>query len=489
VRASLLWAAFATTCIAAPFLLQPKGTTAHAEAGSQGNPALPGGGATARLRSFTRNAFSAPSGNIGFAKQLDFKIGNAVFRKLWVSSPASTKSSDGLGPLFNARSCQRCHLKDGKGHPPAHENDDAVSMLVRLSIPPQTAYDVALLASGTVNVIPEPTYGGQFQDLAIQGHEHEGRIRLSYSEKAFELADGNVVMLRKPRVLFDGLTYGAMHPQVMTSPRIAPQMIGLGLLDAIPEAHIRALADPEDLNNDGISGRVNEVWSHTEKRTALGRFGWKAGQPTLLQQTADAFAGDMGLSTSLIPAATAGDCTASQTRCQKAPNGIDPNGAPEVRDELLTLTHFYAANLGVPPRRNVDDAAVLAGEQLFLSAGCASCHTPSHTTGPNAAGGKHLSNQVIFPYTDLLLHDMGEGLADHRPEGAASGREWRTPPLWGIGLTQTVSGHTTFLHDGRARNLTEAILWHGGEGQAARDYFAALAKDDRQRLIAFLESL
>ncbi|MEL6288781.1 MAG: di-heme oxidoredictase family protein [Pseudomonadota bacterium] len=453
-----------------------------------GDPRLPGGRATARLKRFNRNAFSAPSGNLSFSRLLDFKIGNAIFRKLWVSSPASTASSDGLGPLYNARSCQRCHLKDGRGHPPAHAGDDAVSMLVRLSVPPLTEDERALLASGKVAVLPEPTYGRQLQDLAVQGHGREARVSLSYETHQVTLAEGEVVTLRKPRIALDELGYGALRDDTMMSLRVAQPMIGLGLLEAIPDADILARADPEDADGDGISGRPNRVWSNARNSLALGRFGWKAGQPTLRSQTASAFAGDMGLSSS-IDDATAGDCTPRQTRCQSAPDGRDPDGRPEVRDALFDLTVFYVSNLGVPPRRNMGAPDVQAGGKLFREIGCAACHTPRHTTGAAPPRGKHLADQVIYPYTDLLLHDMGEGLADGRPEAQASGREWRTPPLWGIGLTQTVSGHTFFLHDGRARNLTEAILWHGGEAQRSRDAFAALPARDRARLLAFLGSL
>jgi CxxC motif-containing protein (DUF1111 family) len=265
-------------------------------------------------------------------------------------------------------------------------------------------------------------------------------------------------------------------------------MIGVGLLEAIPEEQIRAHADPDDEAKDGISGRTNEVPSIEQNKPVLGRFGWKAGKPTVSEQAASAFAGDMGLSTPVIPNA-AGDCTKAQPACLNAPNGnTERDGGFEVGSKLFDHVAFYSQNLAVPPRRNFNDAQVNRGKALFYALGCQSCHTPSFTTG-KVDGQPHLSNQKIWPYSDLLLHDMGEGLADNRPEGVADGREWRTPPLWGIGLTQLVSGHTLFLHDGRARNLEEAILWHGGEAQAARDGYAALSKADREALIKFVESL
>lgn len=452
--------------------------------------ALPGGQATSRGSTDNTNAFSHSSANMGFARELDFKIGNAVFRKVWVSAPASTKSSDGLGPLYNARSCQTCHLKDGRGHPPSGNwpNDNAVSMFLRLSIPPQTDADRELLASGRASVIAEPTYGTQLQDLAIAGHAGEGRMHIVYEELPVTLGDGEVVHLRKPTYTITDLGYGPMHPQAMISPRVAPPMIGLGLLEAIPEADILAAEDPDDRDGDGISGRANRVWSLEHDRLVLGRFGWKAGAPTVLQQSAEAAAGDMGLGSILVPKA-GGDCTERQPACLAAPHGGTAKApGEEFKTELLRLTAFYARNLAVPPRREPDAPEVLAGKAVFHQIGCASCHRPSFMTGTETPDA-HLAGQKIWPYTDLLLHDMGEGLADGRPEGHADGREWRTAPLWGIGLTETVSGHTYFLHDGRARNLVEAILWHGGEAQAARDAFAALDKADRARLIAFLDSL
>jgi CxxC motif-containing protein (DUF1111 family) len=459
-------------------------------AGHDLSAALPGGAATSRAGTDDVNAFSQPSGNMGFAKELDFKIGNAIFRKLWATAPASTKSSDGLGPLYNARACQRCHLKDGRGHPPAANwpDDNAVSMLLRLSIPPQSEADRQLLASGRASVIPEPVYGGQLQDMAIPGIAAEGRLHISYDEEQVTLAGGETVSLRRPTYRITDLGYGPLHPDTMISPRVAQPMIGLGLLEAIPEAEIVALADPEDRDGDGISGKPNRVWSIERGALALGRFGWKAGEPTVLQQAAMAAAHDIGIGSRLVPLA-AGDCTAKQRGCLDAPGGGTPKAPDEeLSKQLLELVAFYSRNLAVPARRDPADPHVAAGEALFHSAGCAACHNPGFTTAAQAHD-PHLANQHIWPYTDLLLHDMGEGLADHRPEALADGREWRTPPLWGIGLTETVSGHSFFLHDGRARTLTEAILRHGGEAQNARDAFAGLSAEDRAALLAFVNSL
>ena len=360
-------------------------------------------------------------------------------------------------------------------------------MFLRLSIPPQTDADRALLAARKINVVPEPTYGGQLQDFAIQGHSSEGKMRIEYEEVPFTFPDGETVTLRKPRYSVDQPGYGPLHPEVMISPRVANQMIGLGLLEAIPEDQIRALADPDDKNGDGVSGRANEVWSIADDKPALGRFGWKAGAPTVRQQSAEAFAGDIGISTPMVRKSS-GDCTENQTDCMNARNGDSEKEGVEAGETFLDLVTFYAQNLAVPRRRDPAHPDVLAGKELFYNAGCAACHRPKFVTG-KMPGQPHLSNQLVWPYTDLLLHDMGEGLADNRPEGVANGREWRTPPLWGIGLTPVVNGHSFYLHDGRARNLTEAILWHDGEARSARDAFTALSRADRDRLIAFVKSL
>ncbi|MGB1111384.1 MAG: di-heme oxidoredictase family protein, partial [Gammaproteobacteria bacterium] len=281
---------------------------------------------------------------------------------------------------------------------------------------------------------------------------------------------------------------GPMAEDVMTSPRVAPAMIGLGLLELIPEADILALADPDDRNKDGISGKAQQTYSQNLKRVALGRFGWKAGMATIDEQNQAAFAGDIGISTPLHPNGF-GECTQHQHECRTAPDGnSEQYEGLEAHKEVTDLVLTYARNLALPMRRDAADTQVLQGKRVFHQAGCAQCHTPSFTTG-NEGSEPHLRNQHIWPYTDLLLHDMGEGLADNRPEGLANGREWRTAPLWGIGATEVVSGHTNFLHDGRARNLLEAILWHGGEAEASRDHVISLGTQDREALIRFLESM
>jgi CxxC motif-containing protein (DUF1111 family) len=439
-------------------------------------------GGAATVRKTDQNAFSLPSANLPPSRRVDFSVGNSFFRSPWVIAPSTTTARDGLGPLFNTNACQNCHIKDGRGHPPAPDAANAVSMLVRLSIPDSPAYARVI---EQVGVVPEPVYGGQFQDMAVPGVTPEGKVRVEYTPVPIRFKDGTEVELRKPVLQFSQLGYGPMHPDTRFSARVAPPMIGLGLLEAIPEEAILANAAAQAKENNGINGRANQVWDDAQQKTVMGRFGWKAGQPNLNQQNVHAFSGDMGLTTSLRPF---DDCTDAQTACKQAPNGNGPDGEPEVSDNILRLVLFYTRNLAVPARRGVNDEQVLAGKNLFFQAGCQSCHTPQYTTAANAAEPE-LANQVIRPYSDLLLHDMGDGLADNRTEFQASGRDWRTPPLWGIGLTQAVSGHTQFLHDGRARNLLEAVLWHGGEAQKAQQQVLSFNAEQRAALLAFLNSL
>lgn len=310
---------------------------------------------------------------------------------------------------------------------------------------------------------------------------------MTYTEEIIPLSGGETASLRHPTYTAQNFGYGPLHPQAMFSPRVAPQMIGLGLLEAIPAADILANADPDDTNNDGVSGRANIVWSVEHDQPMLGRFGLKAGSPTIKEQSASAFAGDIGISSPLFPNG-AGECTDTQSKCQTATHGDQDDRVTEIDAQGLDLVTFYSQNLGVPARRNVANPEVLRGKELFYQTGCASCHQPSFVT--HRLQGQHeQSFQLIWPYTDMLLHDMGDGLADNRPEARATGREWRTPPLWGIGLTEQVSEHSYFLHDGRARSLLEAVLWHGGEAQAQRDAVTKMIKADRDALIAFLESL
>lgn len=437
--------------------------------GSQPALALLGGQTT--IYNDTPNAFAQPAPGLERDQELFFFVGNSFFNQNWVQAPASTTARDGLGPFFNTRSCAGCHFKDGRGRPP--EVDElGTGFLVRLSVPGKDLHGAPL---------PEPTYGGQLQDQAIDDLEAEGKIQIVYTEIEGEFADGTPYRLRQPTISFTDLAYGEMHPEVMMSPRVANQMIGLGLLEAVPEETVLALADPIDEDGDGISGRPNYVWDAYNNQIALGRFGWKANQPHLLQQVAGAFLGDLGITTDLFATQ---NCVTTAVNCADIIHG----GEPEISADDLHKVVLYSSSLAVPAQRNIDDPQVQRGEQLFMEAGCGDCHTAELVTGIHPTIPA-LSQQTIRPYTDLLLHDMGEGLADGRPDFEATGDEWRTPPLWGIGLFETVNGHTTYLHDGRARNLMEAILWHGGEAETAKNNILNLSASEREALIAFLESL
>ncbi|TCL00454.1 CxxC motif-containing protein (DUF1111 family) [Shimia isoporae] len=428
------------------------------------------GGAGTVARRKDEAAFSQATADLTQGMQLEFELGRAMFEKLWVASPSSTKASDGLGPLYHARSCGSCHIRDGRGF----AGTDA--LLIRVSVP-----------DGEGGVKPHPVYGGQLQHKALTGMEAEFQLELTYEETVIGLAGGETAILREPHYQLD-LKLGPLGEDAMVSPRVAPAMIGLGLLEAIPSDDILALADPEDLNGDGISGRANVVMSAEFGTQMLGRFGHKATLPTVSEQTAAAFSADLGISTPVFPWHW-GDCTAEQVNCREAPHGNDiEREGLEVDSQTMAVLNLYSRNLGVPARENVDDPQVLRGKALFHEAGCAACHVPKHVTHrlkEDVTG----SFQLIWPYTDLLLHDMGDGLADGRPDGLASGREWRTAPLWGLGLVEQVGGQQGYLHDGRARTVLEAILWHGGEAAVSQEKVVAMTPKDRAALLAFLESL
>ncbi len=437
-----------------------------------------GAGGQTTVYRFDTNAFSLPAANLTLRRRTRFFAGNAFFTQAWVPGPASTTARDGLGPLFNTNTCQSCHLKDGRGRPPA-PGEAPVSILVRLSLREGGAATAS--PSARVGVVPHPRYGDQIQTRAIPGVAPEGVVALRWRERTGEFADGRAYLLVEPVLEIREPAYGELGDATLFSLRVAPALVGMGLLEAIPEDLLLRHADPEDADCDGISGRANRVWDVERGMYSLGRFGWKAGQPSVRQQVAAAFAGDLGISSGLYPD---GSCAPEQQGCRASERRMPP----ELPDEILDLVTFYVSVLGVPARRESAAVAEAQGLELFREIGCTRCHVESFTTAPRAHLPE-LRGQRIEPYTDLLLHDMGAGLADGRSEFEASGREWRTPPLWGIGLVEIVSRHTRFLHDGRARNLEEAILWHGGEAQRAADRYRALSVNERAQLSFFLRSL
>lgn len=432
-----------------------------------GDLALSGGAGT--VFDTTPDAFALALANLDTRDRRAFAIGNAFFNRNWVTAPSSASGTDGLGPTFNAQSCSSCHFKDGRGRPPASAADPERGLLLRLSIADPDGH-------------PQPVrvYGSQLQDRAINGVPAEGRIRIRHSTRRGHYGDGTPYALVAPRYDIVRRAFGPLPKGLQISPRVAPGVFGVGLLEAIPEHTIVARADPADRDGDGISGRANRVADARSGAMALGRFGWKANVPTVEQQNASAFNGDIGVTS---PVFREQNCPVGQRDCRAAPTG----GRTEVDAHKLDRVTRYTRTLAVPARRSVGARETSAGAQRFADFGCAACHLPETKTGAaNIAG---LRDQVIRPYTDLLLHDMGPGLADRRPDGLATGSEWRTAPLWGIGLVRIVNHHTRFLHDGRARNAAEAILWHGGEASAAMRRFRDASARARRELLAFLASL
>ncbi len=441
-------------------------------------------------------AFSFSASNMDTASNRSFLVGNELFEAPWTIAPASADLRDGIGPLLNVSACQTCHINDGRGHAPQDENDSAGSMLVRLFRPAINENETGLLLSGLQGNFVDAHYGGQIQDHSNPGIASEAQIKITYSEKLVTFEDGFVASLRQPQLSLVNFNYGPLGESTRLSPRIANAMIGLGLLENISESDILENADPDDNDNNGISGEANYVMDVATNSLALGRFGWKAGQPSLRQQSAGAFNGDMGLTTTLFPMA---NCTDLQADCAGAISGVNVGDSVEINDDLLDFVEFYTQHLAVPERRNIEDLDVLAGADLFTRANCQACHTPYFKTGNNSELPA-LSNQDIFPFTDMLLHDMGEDLSDLQQDGSAapaqetseflaSSREWRTPALWGLGLSNVVHAEAGLLHDGRARTPLEAVLWHGGEAQASKEAVLNFTAVQRSQFQAFLMSL
>ena len=436
------------------------------------------GGVNGTINLQSDQAFAQPIPPMLTADVINFKVGRTFFHTNWVTAPASTQAVDGLGPIFNTSSCNSCHVEDGRGRTPFSATEQLSSLLIRISASGKDAH-------GGPN--PDPDLGLQLRNNAILKANPDGQVFVSYTDKVVTYPDGSSVTLRVPAYLFKNLRNG--HPvNFMISPRIAPQLVGMGLLEAVPEASIMALADPDDKDNDGISGKANAVWSEEKQQMVLGRFGWKANEPSVRQQVAGAFSNDIGITTPIFPNASLFGL--EQTLFGGLTDGSDKPGQPELPEPNFTFTVFYTQSLAVPQRRNWKDATVQQGKALFIQAACAKCHNPQLKTG-SFLDVPLLSNQTIHPYTDLLLHDMGTDLADGRTDYLATGNEWRTPPLWGIGLTSLVNNNNGMflMHDGRARTIEEAILWHGGEAEKSKEAFMKLSATDRAALIKFVNDL
>ena len=440
------------------------------------------GGETTNIAN-NKNAFSLVAKNLEEYLKIDFLVGNALFERIWEDAQVSKNDTkDGLGPFFSASSCEQCHSGDGRGHLPDENFGDIDSISAVIQIGWAKKGKIELL-----KYIPDPVYGSQISEFSVKNVLKEADIIFKYDYKPEMFNNGIIVELRKPTILLKNLNYGKIGEDTKFSARIAQPIIGLGLIESISDLDILSNEDELDLNKDGISGKANRVWDIISNKETIGRFGWKASQPTVYQQIADAFFNDMGLSNTLHK--NPSNCSTFQTICNQIPNGnsVEYNDL-EVSNEQLDLITFYSKQLGVPARRNINDKDVIAGKKIFYELSCHSCHVEKFQTSNNAEYN-NLKKQTIYPYSDFLLHEMGEGLADSLSEFLANGNEWRTPPLWGLGLTETVSGRQSYLHDGRARTITESILWHGGEAEEIKKDFLKLDVIQLNSILKFLESL
>lgn len=424
---------------------------------------LAGGETTVFLTS--SNAFSTPAANLSGAN-LDFHLeGDFQFESVFVTAPAPVNS--GVGPIFNNSSCVGCHPKDGRSAFPSDINSLS-GFFLRTSMPGSGNYNAPL---------PVPGFGNQIQNHAIFGFQPEGKFEVTYTPIVETFTDGTQVTLQKPTYSLVN-TYIPFPATALLSPRLAPPVFGLGLLEAIPEYYILNNQDINDADGDGISGKANFVFDNASGQLKLGRFGWKANAASIMEQCAGAYVHDMGVTNPVFPFETGYGQT-------NGDDGLEDD--PEISQAILDQVIFYCKTLGVPAARNLDDDTVKRGAAIFEQIQCAKCHIPKMISEESSVA--ELANQTFYPYSDMLLHDMGEDLADNRPDYLADGNEWRTRPLWGIGLTQVVNGHTDFLHDGRAKNITEAILWHGGEAEVAKNNFKNLSVGERQDLLQFINAL
>lgn len=432
--------------------------------------ALTGGAGT--VDKIGKNSYSHHFTTLSFEDRQNFLIGNGLFRKLWIAAPSSTISSDGLGPIYNARACQSCHIKDGRGHLP--ETEKPLSLVIKVG-----KYQ-------DLNLLPNYIYGKQFQFFAIPGMSSEVSGTIIKHKLITKLSNNYKLHSRSINFDINSLAFGELEKSNSLSLRISPQVYGVGLLEAIEESDILMKADINDSDNDGISGIARMVKNEAGK-DVVGRFGIRASTPNLTVQSGVAFMHDMGLSNSIGKNAF-GDCTTTQEECFKFLTGINESDNVEVNNEMLEKVVFYLSSLSPPKRRDVSNKEILKGKEIFYKSNCTSCHTPKYVTSKNAKFD-FLKFQLIWPYTDLLLHDMGDHLADKNLYGEVTNREWKTPPLWGIGLAKTVNPRATFLHDGRANNILEAILLHGGESEKSIEYLLKNYKDELNKLVKFVESL
>jgi CxxC motif-containing protein (DUF1111 family) len=492
-----------------------------------------GGATTNTTGNQSSFGFDTPAPNLSDADLTTHLVGDGEFEAAFITAPSMDfPLLDGVGPVFNNNACANCHARDGRANYTSTalnaapgtwtKLDSQAGIFLRISVNAADGACTPEAANDYCTPQPVPGFAAQLFHRGVLGARPDSPftgladVYVSFETRPLQYGDGTPVTLYKPvfqiRNPYDNPgelpgptpTSRLLQADVATSPRMGLPMFGLGLLEAVPEADILALADPDDLDGDGISGRPNWVLDPVKKYQgdaeprSLGRFGWKASTPSVLAQGAGAYRNDMGVTNYLFPQESIAGTPLHTTYLASHP-GDDGQAATghEVGEEVVKQVMFYANTLAVPARRNVHDVDVRRGAALFASAACAKCHHPDFTTGshPGIFGPAGtvpvaaVQGQRIYPFTDMLLHDMGEDLADHRTDFAASGREWRTRPLWGIGLTKTVNPLAGFLHDGRARTLEEAILWHGGEAEKSRETFRTMSAADRAALVAFLMSL
>ena len=443
------------------------------------DPTLSAGDFT--LKRADADAFAEPAPVLTYKQQQTFMRGRQHFNQKWVIFP-SMGGDWGLGPTFIADKCSACHIGGGRGVMPTAEQEP-VGVLIRLSVPGKDEHG---------GPKPHPAYGDQFQNQGLTGKDEynhgkgdrvppEGTVYIDWEDvTSVAFADGEKVTLRKPKPRFAKLTFGPFGEDTMLSLRFTQPVFGMGLLEAVPEQTLIDIAKKQA--EQGVSGRMNTVWDPYTKQKRAGRFGWKANVSSIRMQIALAFHGDIGATTSLF---IEDNCTPAQALCLAS----TPNNRPEVIDVNWDETEFWTQGLAVPARRNVDDPDFKRGEALFEQAKCAVCHIPTMKTADEFKPLPQLANQTFHAYTDLPIHHMGEPLTAGRPDYDASPTEWRTPPLWGLGLSKVVTGSTAMLHDGRAANATEAILWHGGEAEASREAFRNMEKADLEALLKFLSSI
>ena len=419
--------------------------------------------------------FLQPVAELSPADTVLYEEGLRQFKASWSIFPL-IDGEWGLGPTFHASACTGCHVNGGRGKTVDDASKPSFQQLVRLSLP-------SIDASG--EPVPHPAYGNQLQVFGIYGESlsnpvvGEADLRIDWEPQKTTLADGTEIELRRPQSRIEKLAFGPLGEKTLTSLRNTPVVFGMGYLDAVPEADILALAAMQ--KSLGLNGRPNYVKDDATGKQLLGRFGWKANQPTLKQQVAAAHIGDMGITSTLY---LDQNCPKVQVQCQNA----HTTGKHELTDQAWDAVTFFLAGLDAPKRPAPDSDKYIQGEKLFRTAGCTGCHVAELKTGKFPML-KAIENKQFHPYTDLLLHDMGDDLADNRPDFKASGRDWRTAPLWGVGLSRRANGSMDLLHDGRARSVLEAILWHGGEAKKARDQFANMKREDREALISFVHAL